>query len=244
MKKRRSFKEFLDSSGEAGVKRVALEYAKNDDSVTIDFLIDKYNITKYGINQLFEYAIVHMLISYQAATLMKLKSHKNQLRHFSDEETTTTSDKKYSELIDCKRLDFIKNGLPDEKVKAVVDVYLNSTNFTSKQISLSLGLSIQELNLILKKAIVANIIDDNTLLKLNEVTLKKVKNSLKKNNVYSTLKHLEEKRKRFRTVSSELVNMYFQNEALEDLKLKEEQENIKEKIGTLEKEYFNFFNNL
>ena len=63
-KKKRSFKEYLNSTGMDGIKKIALEYATENDSVTLNSLSEKYNLSNSAVKKVLEYAIVNCIVSY------------------------------------------------------------------------------------------------------------------------------------------------------------------------------------
>ena len=70
MSDKTTFRAFLLSNGVSGVRRVALDYAKSDDSVTLASLMEKYNLSSRSIRELLDYAVVNCIISYQDSVLM------------------------------------------------------------------------------------------------------------------------------------------------------------------------------
>lgn len=170
--KKRFFKDFVAELGDDGIRTIAIEYATEDDCVTVAEVAKRHNISVGITKKIFEYAIVNCLVSYQIAILMKAKAHRNQSRHISKKSDKTSSDKYYDNLF-SKRLDTVKR-FPTDRVKEVVDMYLDSRNLSAKEVGLSVGLSKKEVNIVISKAIIFNIVDDETVYKLNQQALYRV----------------------------------------------------------------------
>ena len=174
-KKKRSFKEVFEELGDIGVKEIASEYANEDDSVTYNFLSDKYNITLPGLKKLIDYAITNCVISYKTAILIEDKARRNQLRHYKHRSDVTSSDTYYATLFE-KRLKFVKS-LNNSEVIEVVDYYLDNSHLPVATLADSLGFSVKEFNVILKKSIIFDIIDDKKCKCLIETALSKAEPS-------------------------------------------------------------------
>ena len=167
---RNSFKSLILAEGMQGVKKVATYYAIESDDITLDIIAERYNLTLSATRSAISYSIVHCLISYRLAILCMEKSHRNQARHCKYL-SASSSDRYYDHLFK-RRFEFIKK-LDEETVKRIVSLYLLNPGKTASSIAESLGFSLKELNIVLKKAIIFAIVDDTTVKKVESVTLKK-----------------------------------------------------------------------
>lgn len=205
--KKRSFKEFLSASGNDGVKKVAIEYATENDTVTFSDLSDKYNLSSSGLKNLIEYAIVNCIISYKVALFIKGKAHRNQLRHCKKNVNKTPSDVYYQNLFN-KRFSFVKN-FDNEKVISIVDFYVNNRHLSANTVAESLGLSLKELNIVLKKAIIFDIIDDEKVADLKKASLAKVEFS-NSSFVLEIFKKYDKLRAFYKFLNSKIAQTEFQ----------------------------------
>ena len=208
---KRKFKEFLEETSSESVKKVALEYATSTDDVTINFLSDKYNLSEGAVKSCIQYSITHCLVSYNIAMSMKEKAHRNQSRHTEKESFCTSSDKKYERFF-VERRYFIRKNLSDEYVRNVVNKYVANPHISALGIAESFGLSIAELNAVLEKAIVFNIVDSNTSNQLFSISIKK------SSNVRATktfFKKIAYSRTLFRNLNDEIAQLHYQLETYE-----------------------------
>lgn len=173
-KKKRSFKKFVSDEGMKGIKKTATLYATENDDVTLDVLAEHFNLTSSAIKSIISYAIIHCIISYNLAILCMSKSHRNQAKYckHDSKNKVTSSDIYYNKLIK-RRLSFVKN-FNEEKVKEVVTAYIDHPYRTAQNIAESLGFSITELNVILKKAIIFLIVDEEVANNLEKISLNKM----------------------------------------------------------------------
>ena len=231
---KRTFKDFLASSGTEGVKRVALDYATEDDTVTLETIAEKYNMSTKSIKKLFEYAIVNCLVSFQTAKSMQMKAHRNQTRHLKEEPQDTPSDKYYRQLF-TRRIDYVKQ-LEDSKVKEIVDIYIKSPQLTAFAVAESVGLSKKELNIILRKAIIFNIVDDETVKKMCSVSLMKTPDYRESGIVSELFRQYKELRILYVTLTNRICQMYFQLEAYSGFISSESDNEIEYSITELRKQ--------
>ena len=210
-KKKRSFNAFLTAEGTDGVKKVAIEYATENDTVTFVYLEDKYNLSSTAIKKVIDYAITNCIVSYQIATVIREKSRRNQLRHCKSGNSTTPSDEYYAKLLQ-KRLKVVKN-FDNEKVLKAVECYLQNPHLTASSVASSLGFSSKELNVLLKKAIIFNIVDDKKVVEIERV-------SANKNPIiapeYELFKCYEMKRKYYKYLNAKIAELQFQLESYDD----------------------------
>lgn len=214
MSKKRTFSSFLATSGTDGIKRLALEYATEDDTVTLVSIAQKYNMSSKTMKKIFEYAIVNCLVSYQTAKFMQTKAHRNQTRHLKEEPDNTPSDKYYNGLLE-RRLYTVKK-FSDKKVKEIVDLYINSPQLSAASVAESAGLSVKELNLVLKKAIIFNIVDDECMNKLFKISLDKVPDHRDAAIVSELLRCYKRLRITYNVLNSSICQLYFQLETYMD----------------------------
>ena len=234
MSKKRNFKEFLAEFGEEGCKRVALRYAAENDSITIEAIAAENNMSINSVKKAFEFSIVNCLVSYKTAMLMKSKAHRNQSRHIDGRTEVTSSDKKYNSLIE-KRLETVK-AFPDEKVKEIVDVYVKSPQLSASDIADSVGLSVKELNILLQKAIIFNIVRNDIVSKLEKVTLSKCFDHLNYLMVSEMLRQFRDLRATYVSLNSRIAQLHLQMETYEEFVSSDEEaeyqiENLKSELG-------------
>lgn len=235
--KKITFKEFLEIEGDPGVRKIALEYSRSDDSITLEGLSKKYNMSNFTVRKLLDYAIINCVVSYQDALLMKEKAHRNQSQHIDDPNTVTPSDKHYEKVL-RSRLEFIKLW-DDSKVKVIVELYLTSPLDSAKKIAHSQGISKKELNVVLKKSIAFNIIDDNTTRELVNLSVAKAETP-KKLSVWKDLNELIDVRKEYQFTTAKLAELYFKLDGFDGFAFEEEDHRLefeKLKIQT-EIEYY------
>ena len=213
-KKKRSYKDFLIDSGDDGVKRIALEYATENDAVSLGYLAEKYNLTLTAVKTIIEYSIVKCIVPFKVALFIKEKAHRNQARHCKDEILETSSDRYYKKLFN-KRLSFVKK-FSDDKVTNTVNFYIKNPHLSASTIADSLGLSVKELNIILKKAIVFDIIDNEEVNDLISVAIGKVDLSTSAV-VQKTFDRYVSSRKFFKLLNSKIVELHFQLEVYDQI---------------------------
>ena len=190
--RRQSFKAFLASTGDSMVKTIATEYATENDTVTLEKIAEKYNLTGYAMRQLIDYAISHCIVSFQIAVFIREKAHRNQSRHSNVESHFTKSDLYYDEIFNT-RSEIIKHKISDSVIRNVVDLYIHSTNMSAYTIAHSVGFNVYELNLIIEKAIIFSIIDDSTVEELFYSPLSKMSSESRKARTRRKLEHLRER---------------------------------------------------
>lgn len=192
IQRRRNFQTFLKDCGDVGSRNLTLEYVAIGGIATIPSLADKYNLTEYAVIAAFEHAIVNCLVSYQIALLIKEKVHNEEFRN-NHSYSKLSANRYYERKVFPKRLDFVKN-FDDGKVKSIVEYYLALPCISTQKIAEDCGLSLTELNIVLEKAIIFNIVDTDTLSKLvhlqidkcsyNEDIRKKLDNCISLRNKY------------------------------------------------------------
>lgn len=188
-----NFEKFMQKSGDHGIRSVALDYAYKGDTTTFSVLSEKYGISKKTIQDCIEYAIVNCLIDYDEAILIKEKSHRNQAMHIKDSHFRTKSDKYYENLLQ-RRLNHVKN-LEDKQVIEVAYLYMANPKMSCKELAKELHFSSKEVNLIIKKAIVNNLIEDGVIRYIYAISLMKSTSVSNFNSRFDYLKKLEDERK-------------------------------------------------
>ena len=209
-----SYIAFMKNASVEDIRKFALEYATEDDSVTIDKIAERHNMTEGTVKKIFGYAIVNCLVSYRIATLMKAKAHRNQNRHTDSQICMTPSDIYYNKLLE-KRLETVKN-FPNEKVKSIVDLYVNSQNLSAKEVAYSVGLSKKELNIIISKSIIFNIVDDETVVKLNSIALYRVCSKKEQILLSEILNQYKQLRNFYNSLITKIDALQFQIETLDE----------------------------
>ena len=91
MPKRRNFKEFIKYFGDQKAKQIALDRAYGDNSVTIAYLAEKYDISENFVRKTIEHVFITPdLISDEEAHLIEQRSSLNQAKHTQKAETIKT----------------------------------------------------------------------------------------------------------------------------------------------------------
>lgn len=153
-----NFETFLKSSGLKGVREVALVYALEGDTTTIDEVMVRYRLSKRAVRHCIKLAIVECLIDYATAIMIKQKAHRNQAKHLKETSVYTKSDAYFDKLL-RERAKYIET-LPEEKIYDIAYLYMANPKMPVKELAKELNLSYEELNIILKKAITDNIVED------------------------------------------------------------------------------------
>ena len=165
------FEKFMQKSGKNGIRNVALDYAYKGDTITFSVLSEKYGISKKVIQDCIEYAIVNCLIDYDEVILIKEKSHRNQAIHFRNTPVRTQSDRYYEDLLK-RRLNYVKH-LENMQVIEVAYLYIANPKMSCKELAKELHFSSKEVNLIIKNAIVNNLVEEGVIRHIYVVSLMK-----------------------------------------------------------------------
>lgn len=238
-------KDFIETSDEFSIKKFVSEYADSDDSVTIDSLSEKYQI-RSGVDKVFEYAIVNCIVSYKTAQKMKIKAHRNQARHCKKDVLHTASDQYYSNLLK-RRFEYVVSKISDDKIREMVDAYIASPNLSAEIIANTFGFSRRELNALLEKAIVFNLIDDEKCNTLKAVAFDKVPKVRQKVVISELFNRYDRFRSYYKDLSSRIVQLHFQLDTYDDFIFSDEDEHCKaekeKELQRLQKEFEAFRKN-
>ena len=124
MAKKRSFTNFFKEEGNAGIKKLAKNYAYGP--VTIKDLSDGYNVTEDCVRKLLAKAIQNpSLITDDEANLIASKSAQNQMPH-SRKLKTKRTDSYYKGLMQ-KREENKKKVLDEERQKLIEELKIRIT---------------------------------------------------------------------------------------------------------------------
>ena len=221
------FEKFMQKSGKNGIRNVALDYAYKGDTITFSVLSEKYGISKKVIQDCVEYAIVNCLIDYDEVILIKEKSHRNQAIHFRNTPVRTQSDRYYEDLLQ-RRLRYVEN-LEVTQVIEIAYLYIANPKMSCKELAKELHFSSKEVNLIIKNAIVNNLVEEGVIRHIYAVSLMKstsAKNfnyrsdyfkkleDVRKGNITSALK--DEAHKQLREIDSHLDQLLSQFQGHQD----------------------------
>lgn len=132
-----SFSRFLRNKGQTGIKSIAIEYAESDETSSFRVLAEKHCMPERLVKQIVEYAITHAVVSYQIASKIKEKSHKNQMSHYAYREETT-SDKYYEKLFE-KRFQYLKSNIAINEIFRIISCYINNPKMSLRNIAKKLG---------------------------------------------------------------------------------------------------------
>ena len=187
------FKSFYKKYGEKGVREVALAYALENDDTTIDELCLRFLLTRGAVEQCKEMAIVNCCINYNQAILIMAKSHRNQFKHMADKQVKSTKSDKYYKKLFQKRFEYVKN-LPVKKVREIAYLYMENHSMTCKELGEELHLSEKELNMVLERAIIERIVEDDVMRIIFANSLMKCSSPSGLSKMVAYFKELESKR--------------------------------------------------
>lgn len=172
MNTKMNFKDFFKKFGIEGIKTVTYYYAYGSYTVTIKGISDELNITESAVKNCIKYAIIHCIVSYQTAVLIKQKAHNKQANHMEIKSSETPSDKYYNNIFQL-RLEYI-NSMRDDEILEVITYYLASVNTLSiNEIIETVGYSEKELKVLLTNAIDYKLVDDEIATKIEQTPFMK-----------------------------------------------------------------------
>lgn len=158
MSKKMNFKGFIEKFGIEGIISVTSAYAYGSYTVTIKGISDEFNATESAVKSCIKYAIIHCIVSYQTALVIKQKAHCKQASHIKTNSNQTPSDKYYDRILE-QRLKFV-NSIRDDEILEIITYYLASVNTLSiNEITENIGYSEKELKVLLKNAVNYKLID-------------------------------------------------------------------------------------
>lgn len=165
MNTKMSFKDFREKFDIEGIISDTHAYAYGSYMVTIKGISDEFHLTESAVKNCIKYAIIHCIVSYQTALVIKQKAHCKQASHIKTNSNQTPSDKYYDRILE-QRLEFV-SSIRDDEVLEIITYYLASVNTLSiDEITETIGYSNKELKVLLKNAINYKLVDAEIAAKL------------------------------------------------------------------------------
>ena len=191
--KRRSFtqlkKQMSSQSFNEFCKKVTKEYANSEAHFARSYFCEHYNISQSCFYKILEYATITNLISDKEFEKMRNKAIGNQGFHKGG--AGLSSQVKYSEMY-IQRCEYIMESYSKEGLKQIAESFANHPNISKKDFAEKYYISTKVLGLLLQKAIVTNVIDDETF---EAIKRRSINNSNSDRKVVENyFKALEEKR--------------------------------------------------
>lgn len=165
MSKKMNFKGFIEKFDIEGIISITYAYAYGSYTVTIKGISDEFNVTESAVKNCIKYAIVHCIVSYQTALVIKQKAHCKQANHIKNNLNQTPSDKYYDRILE-QRLEFVSK-IRDDEILEIITYFLASINSLSiNEITETIGYSEKELKVLLKNAINYKLVDAEVAAKI------------------------------------------------------------------------------
>ena len=139
---------------------LAERYANSDLDYARAYFCNEYNISQSCYYKCLEYAVVHYLIDDVTFAKMEAKAAANQNRHFSGAGGTSLA--KYKRLYGerCKE---IASSLPEKTIKDIAEDFGYEPDINKYSFSQMYDIPQLAVDFALEKAIVENIVDDETV---------------------------------------------------------------------------------
>ncbi len=225
----KSFTTFLKEKGVGGIKLVALDYATNDAFTTIDALADVYNLSPVTISKIIRYAIENCVITYQMCIRIKEKAHLNQVRHITKgNRRHTPSDSYYDELLENRKANLCK--MRDGKVVDVYKFYIYNPTLSAVVIASSFGLSVQELSILLRNAIIFGAASDSEVNEIIEVALSKKHSIAEKERAKKTFEEYLVHRRNYAAIQAKIREVEFHIDSFDTFHVEEADGQTKEEL--------------
>lgn len=179
MSRKRSFKDLSKTMTaqemEKFCKRIAESYANSEARFARSYYTENEDISISCFYKVLERAVIMNLVSEKTVDKMEMKSEINQSSHAAGAGITTRE--KYAELRK-KRNEFIIFSFSEEEIKQLAIDFANHPETSKKEFAEKYDVSITVIDVLLKKAIIDKIVDDETFAKIEERSL--MKNSSKR----------------------------------------------------------------
>ena len=153
LKKQKTFEEFNRYA-----KRITEDYATSENHFSRSYFCRTYDISSSCFYKLMEYAVVTDLVSDSITAKMMNKAIANQQNH--DKRAGGTSQQKYVDMY-RKRCEFIANQKSMEIVEDFAIMFACYPSDTKEELASEFGISKKVADLLLVRAIVENIADDD-----------------------------------------------------------------------------------
>lgn len=165
MSKKMNFKGFIEKFDIEGIISITYAYAYGGYTVTIKGISDEFKVTESLVKNCIKYAIIHCIVSYQTALVIKQKAHCKQANHIKNNSNQTPSDKYYDRILE-QRLEFVSK-IRDDEILEIITYFLASINSLSiNEITETIGYSEKELKVLLKNAINYKLVDAEVAAKI------------------------------------------------------------------------------
>ena len=186
LKKLMDKKEFLKFC-----KKVAMEYATSPYEYARSYITTQYNITPHCYYQILDNAIIEGLVDEKMVYLMEQKALENQKAHMSHAGMTTR--KHYSDLRKLRKENSIVNMYSNEDLKKIATEFA-FTDFSVSECAQNLNVSIRIYTLILEKAIIELLVDDNVYEAIKKRSIERAPSDEAKRKSKNFFKQLTRKR--------------------------------------------------
>lgn len=184
LKKQMSYQSF-----EEFCKKIAKEYANSEAHFARSYFCEHYNISQSCFYKVLEYAAVTNLISEREFERLKNKATANQGLHKRG--AGLSSQIKYSEMY-VRRCEYIVESYSTVELKQIAESFASQPNISKKEFAEKYNTSTKVLGLLLQKAIVTNVVDDETFEAIKNRSINNSSSDIEF--VESYFKALEEKR--------------------------------------------------
>lgn len=172
--KKRSFRDLAKTMSAQEMdrfcKKIAESYANSETRFARSYYTEHENISVSCFYKVLERAIVMNLVSEKTVDKMEKKAEINQASHA--EGAGITSREKYAALRK-KRNEYIIFLYSEEEIAQLATEFANHPEISKKEFAEKYDVSITVIDVLLKKAITENIIDDETFAKIEQRSLKK-----------------------------------------------------------------------
>ena len=171
--KKRSFRDLSKmsiSELDSFCKRIAESYAKSDANFARTYYTEHENISVSCFYKVLERAVINNLVSEDIVDKMEKKSELNQSSHAKGAGITTRE--KYA-MLRKKRNEYIIFLYTDEEIKKLAIDFANNSSISKHEFAKKYDVSVKVFDVLLKKAITENIIDDEIFSKIEERSLAK-----------------------------------------------------------------------
>lgn len=158
----------IESDDRNAIASIAREYSESGVFCNLEVVAGNNFCKVRDVRMLIAYAIVHCYISYAASKRCMMKSHENQSHHKDDPNSISVSDKYYLKLF-RDRYQFVLHSFPDKQAARVLDYYINHPYVYD--VYKDVGLSRTEFNIVLARAIMFGVADDEDLVAFKAIAL-------------------------------------------------------------------------
>lgn len=192
--KRRSFTQLKKSMSyeqfNKFCKKITEEYATSEAQFARSYYIKQYEISDACYYKIIEYAIVRNLVNDLIVTKAMNKAINNQKTHSTNAGCSTKA--KYSKMY-TKRCKYIADSYNVEEIKQMAIEYANTPGVSKTDLATSYGITRKVFELLLIRAIVEGIVEDNVVDAMEKRSKENTTNQETKE-VEEFFKDLQEKR--------------------------------------------------